>query len=169
GGSSGGAKEHDGIPPITPTDFYAARDYLLASDGNVYDTNGVAQAVSKGQGDWNSWQYAYGVWTLSGNKGTINGKLYVQGDVNVIANFGTGQGVPPLWITSIIATGSITVNSKNINLRNPTPADATLYHPVTKDILFLAGGDRKVPAPTNANYKMFQGMLLANEQYNVTV
>src|SRR3989475_6523051 len=125
GGISGGAKDPDGIPPITPTDFYAARDYLLASDGNVYDTNGVAQAVSKGS--WNNWQYASGVWTLSGtNKGTINGKLYAQGDVNITAAFGTGQGVPPLWITSIIATGSITVNSKSINVRNPTPADGTL-------------------------------------------
>jgi len=76
--------------------------------------------------------------------------------------------VPPLWITSIIATGSITVNSKSINVRNPTPADGTLYHPVTKDILFLAGGDLKITAPTNGNYQMFQGMLLAHEQFNVT-
>src|SRR5207249_6698871 len=60
GGISRGAKDPDGIPPITPTDFYAARDYLLASDGKVYDTNGVAQAVSKGQGDWNSWKYEIG-------------------------------------------------------------------------------------------------------------
>jgi hypothetical protein len=167
GGIAGGAKPLDGIPPITPTDFYAARDYLLASDGNVYDTNGVVQLMS--HGSWNNWQYASGVWTLSGtNKGTINGKLYVQGDVNITATFGTGQGVPPLWITSIIATGSITVNSKSINVRNPTPADGTLYHPVTKDILFLAGGDLKITAPTNGNYQMFQGMLLAHEQFNVT-
>jgi len=167
GGISGGAKDPDGIPPIKPTDFYAARDYLLASDGNVYDTSGVAQPMS--HGSWNNWQYASGVWTLSGtNKGTINGKLYVQGDVNITATFGTGQGVPPLWITSIIATGSITVNSKSINVRNPTPADGTLYHPVTKDILFLAGGDLKITAPTNGNYQMFQGMLLAHEQFNVT-
>jgi hypothetical protein len=168
GGMSGGAKDPDGIPPIKPTDFYAARDYLLASDGIVYDTNGVAQAVGKGKSGWNGWQYASGVWTLSGNKGTINGKLYVQGDVNITATFGTGQGVPPLWITSIIATGSITVNSNSINVRNPTPADGTLYHPVTKDILFLAGGDLKITAPTNGNYQMFQGMLLAHEQFNVT-
>jgi hypothetical protein len=167
GGMSGGAKDPDGIPPIKPTDFYAARDYLLASDGNVYDTNVVAQPMS--HGSWNNWQYASGVWTLSGtNRGTINGKLYVQGDVNITATFGTGQGVPPLWITSIVATGSITVNSKSINVRNPTPADGTLYHPMTRDILFLAGGDLKITAPTNGNYQMFQGMLLAHEQFNVT-
>lgn len=166
GGLAGGAKDLDGIPPITPTDFYSARDYLLASDGKVYDKNGVAQTMK--QGDWNNWQYASGVWTLSGNKGTINGTLYVQGAVNITATFSTGQGVPPPWITSIIATGSITVSSKNINVRNPTPADGTLYLPMTKDILFLAGGDLKITAPTNGNYQMFQGMLLAHEQFNVT-
>jgi hypothetical protein len=164
GGISGGGKPLEGIPPIRPTDFYAVRDYLLSSDGKVYDKNGVAQPMKSGK--WNGWSYSSPTWKM-GNSTPINATYYVQGDVAIEGNPGTGVSLTP-WITSIIATGSITVSAKNINVRNPSPADGTLYHPETKDILFLAGGDLKITAPTNGNYQMFQGMLLAHEQFNVT-
>src|SRR5262245_2620337 len=65
GGTAAGNQPSVTIPSITPTDFYGARDYRLAADGQVYDTSGVAQPMS---GDkWNGWKYNSGQWTLHGN------------------------------------------------------------------------------------------------------
>jgi hypothetical protein len=165
GGISGGAQPLEGIPPIRPTDFYPVRDYLLASDGKVYDKSGVSQTMKGGK--WNGWTYSSSTWRMSSGSPN-NGTLYVQGNVEIEGNPGQGITNQP-WITSIIATGSITVIAKNINVRNPLPADGTLYHPETKDILFLAGGDLKITAPASGgNTQMFKGMLLAHEQFNVT-
>jgi hypothetical protein len=170
GGISGGSTLPEPIPSITPTDisnkFYASRDYLLASDGNVYDKNGAVQPTSGGK--WNGWKYSAPTWTMSGNS-TINGTLYVNGDVEIAGSVGSTASP---WIVSIIAAGSINVSSRNIAVRPPASTDGALYKAATQNILFLAGGDLYIHRQDEIGTQTFgtstsPGLLLAYEQIKV--
>jgi hypothetical protein len=170
-GNFGGSKPLETIPAISPannqTNFYASRDYRLASDGNVYAANGAVLATTPSKGSkWNGWYYSTAVsstWTMDGAS-TINGTLYVEGNAFISGSVGTAT-TP--WITTIIATQSIDVSSKNIYVRAPTSTDGALYKAATQNILFLAGGDVYLHFPTNGTAQIFTGLLLAYEQIGV--
>jgi len=168
GGVSGGGKPLETIPAIRPSDFYASRDYLLDCDGNVYDVNGVLKAT----GSWNGWSYSgtcsAATWKM-GSTSTINGSLYVNGDVVITGSVGTTASP---WIVSIIATNSINVSSQNIAVRPPASTDGALYKAATQNILFLAGGDIYIHPPSNGSYQTFgtsasPGLIAAHEQIAV--
>jgi hypothetical protein len=164
-GATGGGTPLEPIPVVQPADFYAYRDYLLASNGKVYDKNGVVQPMTGST--WKGWSYSYGVWYMD-NSTPINGTLYVQGDVSIHGHHGRGVATNP-WIATIIATGSIDVDvRKNLTVRAPRPTDGNLYHPETKDILFLAGGDVEIDSESNVQQN-FQGLLIAYEQVGIEV
>lgn len=159
-GTTGGGKPLEPIPVIQPADFYAYRDYLLASGGNVYDKNGVLQAT----GTWNGW-----TWDGPNNQWKMNyyspphGTYYVQGDVKIKGDSTQGVTINP-WIATIIATGSIDVEVlQNMTVRAPLPTDGSLYHPETKDILFLAGGDVEIGAAGPGTQNL-TGLIIAYEQ-----
>jgi cytoskeletal protein CcmA (bactofilin family) len=158
-GTKAGGQPPVTIPTINPADFFGARDFRLAADGKVYNASGVMQAMSGGQ--WNGWDYSSGKWSLSGNS-TINGTLYIEGDVVVSGN--PGSTTAP-WIATLIATGSIEVTG-NPNIRPPTASDpGALFRSSTENLLFVAGKDLKI----NGNpQQSFQGILAAHEQVSVS-
>jgi hypothetical protein len=94
GGTAAGSQSSVTIPTVNPADFFGARDFRLAANGQVYDKNGVVQPMSGGK--WQGWDYSGGKWTLSGNT-TINGTLYIEGDAVVSGN--PGSALSP-WITT---------------------------------------------------------------------
>jgi hypothetical protein len=166
-GTKGGSKPLEPIPTVQPADFYAYRDYLLASDGKVYDKNGVAQNMTKGT--WRGWTYDAldKQWNM-GNSAPLNGTYYIEGDVEITGNPGQGVATNP-WIATIIATGSIDVEvNKHLTIRAPLPTDGSLYHPETKDILFLAGGDVEIDSESSVQQN-FQGAIIAYEQVGIEV
>jgi hypothetical protein len=164
-GTSGGGTPLEPIPVVQPADFYAYRDWLLASDGIVYDKNGVAQKMKKGT--WNGWIYEplEQKWRMT-NSTPPDGTFYVQGNVWISGNNGQGVASQP-WIATIIATGSIRVKvEKNLTVRAPLPTDGSLYHPETKDILFVAGGDVEIDSPSTVAQSL-RGIIIAYEQVRI--
>jgi Tfp pilus assembly protein PilX len=175
GGASGGGTPLEPIPAIRPSDFYAYRDYLLASDGKVYDKNGVYVGSGAGGKGWYGWQYLASKqqWSIAGGKiwticnNYLNGTFYVEGNAEISGDFNNSA-----WDATVIATGSINVDSKNINIKPPAPNGtfcngSTTYHPETKDILFLAGGDIYISPPSNGKAQTFKGLIAAHEQIAV--
>jgi len=174
GGISGGSKPTETIPAISPannqTNFYASRDYRLASDGNVYNVSGGVLATSPTSSTpWNGWYYTAGTstWTMNAAS-TIPGTLYVEGTAAITgASSGSVGTTASPWIVTIIASGSIKVSAKNIVARAPVSTDGALYKAATQNILFLAGGDLYINPPTNGTAQTFTGLLLAYEQVGV--
>jgi hypothetical protein len=163
-GTTGGGTPLEPIPVVQPADYYPYRDWLLASDGIVYDKNGQRM----GSGTWEGWTYEAleRRWRM-GNSTPLNGTYYVQGDVLITGN--KGQGVKNPWIATIIATGSIDVEvGKKLTVRAPLPTDGSLYHPETKDILFVAGGDVEIDSESSVT-QSFQGIIIAYEQVAIEV
>jgi len=175
GGISGGGTPTVQIPKIDPNDFYpfGAKywDYYLSGDGNVYDRNGtvVVPSTGCGQGCVASYAAPSGTWTITGNTSGPPfpaAVLWAVGDLKITGDFGTN-----VWIATAIATGSITVTAKNINMRPPTSTDTftspLFYHPEAKDILLLARADIFITPPNNGTAQTFKGLLAAHEQISV--
>ncbi|HZC80800.1 MAG TPA: hypothetical protein VE222_03615, partial [Nitrospiraceae bacterium] len=141
--------------------FFPFADYILYSDGYVYDSSWHQQPLSSGM--WNCWSYngATQTWTLSCGT-TINATLYVYGNATISANVGFSASP---WITSIVSTKSIQVLSTNITARPPTVADGTLYHSGTQNILFLARRDIKITGQPGQN---LTGIIAAREQVGIS-
>ena len=159
GGIAAGGQPLVTIPTINPAQFFDSRDFRLASDGNVYNKDGVVQPKSGGK--WNGWDYSSGKWSLSGNT-TINATLYIEGDAVISGNIGSTANP---WVTTIIATKSIEV-SGNPKMRPPTTTDAgSLYRSGTENLLLVAGGDVKISGNPNQSY---QGIIAAHEQLSLS-
>jgi Tfp pilus assembly protein PilX len=168
GGASGGGTPLEPIPAIRPADFAAYHDYKLASDGNIYDSTGKFAYSGTGCGASCVATFATsGGWTISGSDSPFPaGTIFVVGDLTIKGDFGKSVS-----IITAIATGSITVSAKNINMRPPTSTDTftspAAYHPETKDILLLAGGDIKISPSKNGTAQTFKGLIAAHEQIAV--
>ncbi|MDO8547511.1 MAG: pilus assembly PilX N-terminal domain-containing protein, partial [Nitrospirales bacterium] len=67
-----------------------------------------------------------------------NGTYYAIGDVVLEGDIGTSANP---WITTILAYGSIKVESYNLVVRSPTSADGSLYKTQTQNLLFVANMD----------------------------
>ncbi len=177
GGFAAGGQPRISFNRTTPAQFYSARDYLLNSDGKVYDAKGKSQAMVGGS--WNCWTpqaiYTYNAkkrayvvssyWWMLTCGTTINGTLYVAGDAVISANVGT-QANP--WIATIIADGSIKVASTvlNLEMRPPNQSDGgTLYKAKTNNVLFTAGGDILIEGQYDQYYT---GIMRAVEQIKIT-
>jgi Tfp pilus assembly protein PilX len=169
GGASGGGTPTETIPAIRPyADFYPYRDYFFSSDGNIYDSTG--KFVYSGTGCGASCVATFatsGGWTITGSASPFPAAtIFVVGDLTIKGDFGKSVS-----IITAIATGSITVSAKNINMRPPTSTDTftspAAYHPETKDILLLAGGDVLIAPPSNGTAQTFTGILAAHEQIGV--
>ncbi len=160
GGTAAGGQPTETIPAVTPSNFYSYRDYLLASDGKVYDRNGVEQLMPGNK--WNNWDFSGGEWTLSGNS-TINATLYIEGDAKISGNPGS-QANP--WIATIIATGDIEV-SGNPTMRPPdSTTDGALFRSGTENLLFIAGRDIKISGNFLQNDR--QGIIASHEQIDMS-
>ncbi len=159
-GTTGGGKPLEPIPVIQSADFYSYRDYKLASDGNVYDKNNNLLATNT----WNGWTWdgPNNQWKMN-NSSPPHGTYYVEANVKIKGDPALGVANNP-WIATIIATGSIDVEvAKNMTVRAPLPTDVGWYHPETKDILFLAGGDVEIGAISGVPQSL-TGLIIAYEQ-----
>ncbi len=175
-GVHGGGYPAEPLPSITPTDlpncFRGKQDYWLASDGNVYNKQGQPQPMPSGK--WNNWSFGpyvyngvtYQAWTMSANA-TLNANLYVEPNVYIAGAPGTTSNP---WITSIITPGSIYASNSGIVARAPVSTDGSLFHPETKDLLFLAGGDIYLAGGGGNNSgRVFTGLMIAYEQVWIDV
>ena len=95
---------------------------------------------------WSSrtWSWVYTPYTYTPFKWTatcqpLNATYYALGDV-VIEGDDIGTSANP-WITTILAYGSIKVESDELVIRPPTSADGTLYKSQTQNLLFVANMD----------------------------
>jgi PilX N-terminal len=160
GATAAGGQPQATIPVVDPTAFAASKDYRLAADGNVYDTNGVVQPLDN-KNEWNGWNFSSGTWNLSGNT-TINATLYIEGNASISGS--PGSATSP-WIATIIATGSIQLSGTPV-MRPPTQTDpGNLYHSGTENLLFIAGQDVKITGTPN---QVLQGIIAAHEQISLS-
>ena len=159
GGVSGGGHSDVPVPLLDPTTFEPNADYKLASDGNVYDANGnfVHDATSS---DWEGWNYSSPKWTQTGvgAGATIDGSLYVEGDVVISSDVGA-PGSP--WEVTIVATGFIEVsgNPDLANYKNPSDQEEI------QNIFMLAGTDLKFNGNSTVQ---IEGLLYAKEQLDIS-
>lgn len=186
GGVSGGGTPAQVVSlDVKAANYHKARDYRLASDGNVYQLQSVTVTRTKGKttttriklvdtpqamvgGKWNCWSYSRSAkkWTMDCNT-TLNGTYYVEGDVLISGSVGT-TAAP--WIATIIAEGSIEVSSTYLYMRPPTQDDKdaagnSLLRPLSQNMLFIADGDILIDGFSG---QAFTGVLAAREQVGIT-
>ncbi|ETX00613.1 MAG: hypothetical protein ETSY1_10575 [Candidatus Entotheonella factor] len=148
------------VPYFNPVDYASYASYQLRSDGNVYDASG-ALIANANVSPWHGWIYdasggdnGAGKWDLSSDS-TIDGMLYLEGDVTVSSN-------DPSWETTLVATGAIELsgNFDMTNFQNPT-------HPVgVQNLLLVAGLDLKING--NPGQTWSEGIMAAGEQLGVS-
>ena len=156
GGTSGGGHAEVPIPLLDPTEFEQYADYVLAADGNVYDSNGtfIHDANSS---KWNGWDFSSPKWTMSKNT-TIDGSFYVEGDIVISGNAGS-SGNP--WELTLVATGHIEVSGTPVFENKKNPADPEEI----QNLFMVAGTDLKVNG--NADQHI-EGLFYATEQFYIS-
>jgi hypothetical protein len=92
-----------------PYDTTYGQYYTLKSDGTV-----ICESCSPGTGGstggtWNDWSFSDGKWTL-GNKGTLEGTFYVEGDAQIDNKHGTPSS---RFHMTVIAEGYIDIATNN--------------------------------------------------------
>lgn len=119
---------------------------------------------------WNStlWVWVYTPYTYTSFKWKAtctppNGTYYAIGDV-VIEGDNIGTSANP-WITTILAYGSIKVESDNLVVRAPTSADGSLYKTQTQNLLFVANMDVRIKGKAGQH---FTGIMSAYEQVGIS-
>lgn len=152
------------VPEVIPSDYKGIADYILDSQGDVYDNQGNLLASTSNGKAWNGWSKtaeSNGIanWSLIGNKTIDSATLYIEGDVDIL-------GTPSVffkdgWKVSIIAERSIKVTS------NPTyqPNDSAGSF-AGHNIMFLSGGDIEILG--NATHTNEEGVYAAHEQVSLT-
>jgi hypothetical protein len=136
------------FPEVNPTQYKSQAQYVLRSNGQVYDQIGNAVVGSGAGGGWNGWKFSGGLWSFSGGSTPPTATYYVEGSAKL-----SGAGGSPTRTMSIVAEGSIETTG-NIKL-NPTLTGT----------LFIAGGDVKLGGTAGAQ---FQGLVAAKEQIKTT-
>lgn len=179
----GGGQPKAAINTVRLIDYDGARDYLLTA---IYDSqNNLIPAVKDNSGTnqpmvngtWNCWT-AHPVYTYNRRTGNymvtsywwevtcgspLNATYYASGDVVISASVATDPTNP--WITSIITTGSITVQSAILNIRPPSATDGALFKKQTENVLFVAYRDILIQGTSDQH---FRGIIRAREQIGIT-
>lgn len=155
-----GSAEPVSVPKVSPENYRYLADYILSSNGKVYDASG-GEISDTASNKWNGWQKTgenNGItqWKLSGNTTLSSVTLYVEGEVEVSGS--PGKGSSDGWKVSLIAERSIHIQG------NPqfTPNDSSTSFAGMKNLLFVAGGDLKISG--NATHLGDEGFYLAHEQ-----
>ena len=160
GSTTSGADAQE-IPYFDPADYADYATYELRSNGNVYDADGNLVADETDDDPWNGWTYTpgggdngQGHWDLASDN-TIDGMLYIEGDVTVSSN-------DPTWETTLVATGSIEL-SGNFGMSNYQNAS----HPeAIQNLLLVAGLDLKINGNPDQNWA--EGVMAGGEQIQVS-
>ena len=149
-GGDQGYQDPIDVPEINPVDYRGLADYILFSNGMVFDSFGVMQSVSNDT--FNGWKWGGTKWDYSNDAIIANGNTYyIMGDALVSGNVGTA-GNP--WYISIIAEGSIEISGE-LNMKTTN----------SRNILFVAGRDLKV----NGNpSQSIEGLMLVHEQFAIS-
>jgi hypothetical protein len=162
------------INRVMVSTYYSARDYLLNSNGLVYNANKTKLTTSPIT--WNCWT-PQPIWSYNKRTGqyyissywwkltcgtTLNATYYVSGNVEIEAD--VGDATNP-WITTIIATGSIKVTSNTLYIRRPLPTETSLYKSQTENMLFVANTDVLV---VGTPYQNLTGIVRAREQIGIS-
>ena len=161
GGTLAGNQPLIDVPLITPQDFQSQADYILGSDGVVYDGAGnFLFDTSEGEeyGGWKRSSDSPVVWDLSGNT-VFPGTYYVEGNAKVSGNPGDpgdpGEGIPPTPINfTVLAEASIEISG------NP------VIVPDLPGVMFIAGGDVKLNG--NPDQYFGNGMVYAYEDIGIS-
>lgn len=175
GGIAAGSQPQVTINRVMVPTYFPARDYLLNSNGLVYNANRTKLTTSPVT--WSCWTprpvYAYNRkkrlwyvrhywWELTCGDNKRNGTFYVSGNVVISADVGT---VDDPWITTIIATGYIKVSSDNLYMRRPLSTETTLFKSQTANMLFLANTDILIVGTEGQN---LTGIIRAREQIGIS-
>jgi Tfp pilus assembly protein PilX len=173
-GTYAGTAGQMSINAVRASDYYGTRDYLLNSNGLVY--NATRNKLTTSPVTWNCWTPRPN-WSYSSKRGnyissywweltcstTVNGTFYVGRDVVLSADAGTSDNP---WIATIIATGSIKVTSNNLYMRAPNQAtDGALFKKKTENMIFLANTDVLLQGTANQH---FTGITRAREQVGIS-
>jgi hypothetical protein len=166
GTGSGPNKPTQTIPVINPTDFLniaiatlpANQVFQMKANGQVLNGSGGLITTLVSGDSYNGWGYTPGTtaeWRFSGSAGNVDGTYYFEGNVTLSGSPGGGPGSPPPppWVTTLIATGNITVTGgPKIQTRRT-------------DTLFIAGLD--IDMHGNPANTAFSGLIAAHEQFNL--
>ncbi len=163
GGITGGARPTQAIPNINPADFLASAKATLSatqvfqmkSNGQILDgSDGLIATVTPG-GSYRNWTYTSGTparWSLTGPTGS-DGTYYFEGEVSVSGS--PGSPLTP-WITTLIATGSITVSG------------SAVVQPQLTGTVFVAGADISISGNATLGTATLPGIIAAHEQISIS-
>ena len=150
---------HVDLPQIIPRMFAEYADYVLDSDGKIYDADGYFVANADGNA-YQGWKFGGDKWTTEGGV-VLGGMLYFRGvHGNVVIGSNPGSAGNP-WAITILADGYIEV-SGNPTLVNYTDPDDP---PDVQAIMFMSGADIKINGNPNQTYN---GIIAAAEQIHVS-
>lgn len=188
GGFAGGRQPASSINNITASTFSTSYDYLLKSNGDVYNSSGTRLFNStRSTTTWNCWTATPAVaataatgkrpavpatpatWTLTCST-PPNGTFYVQGNAVIGASAGTSLAKP--WIATILADLDIhvTTNATALYMRPPVLGDtyngSNLYNSATQNLLFIATGDLWIEGTGTQSFS--NGIASAHEQVSIS-
>lgn len=159
GGTTESNAAYVDIPQIDPSMFAEYADYILDSDGSIYDADGYFVANANGNA-YQGWKFGGDKWTTEGG-GVMGGMLYFRGVFgNVVVSSNPGhQGDP--WLVSILADGWIEIAGNPVLDNYMDPDDP----PAVQAILFMSGLDIKINGNPNQTYN---GIIAAREQFDIS-
>lgn len=168
GGSVNGNADAVGVPPINPADYRQYADYILASDGKVYDKNNNVVANTN-SAPWHGWEktgtnHGIASWQMPDDNTINQVTLYVEGDVDISGNPYQNSGT---WEISIIAERSIRLQGNPTLTPNATGVSYSGY----SNLLMLAGGDIQIsgnPLQSGVGGNTLEGFIAAGEQIDIS-
>lgn len=188
GGFAGGGQPASSIKNITASTFSTSYDYLLKSNGDVYNSSGMRLFNStRSTTTWNCWTATPAVaakaatkrspavaatpatWTLTCST-PPPGTFYVQG--NAVIDASAGSSVSSPWIATILADLNIhvTTNASPLYMRPPVLGDtyngSNLYNSATQNLLFITTGDLWIAGTSTQNFS--NGIASAYEQVSIS-
>ncbi|MFA5793846.1 MAG: hypothetical protein WC980_02065 [Candidatus Brocadiia bacterium] len=135
------------IPPISPTQYAGLADYILQSDGKVFNkSDSTAYGVP-----YLGWDFSGGLWSYNSND-SYDGTYYAQAGTDVKISGSPGSSATP-WQVTIISEGYIDVSG------NPT------ISPDSQNVALLAGRDLKMSGTASNPYT---GLYAAHEQLRLS-
>ena len=155
GGVEGGGQPTVTIPAVNPADYRDLADYVLKSNGKVYESDGTTVVFDTSGGD--AWPSNDGGWKISGDKwdwvgdevgGDADSVFYIEGNVVIGSNPGESGSD---WQVTLIVEGYIEISGNPEMQAN------------TDDLQIVAGTDVKINGDMAAS-----GIIAAHEQIGIS-
>ncbi len=147
------------LPQIDPLDYAEYAEYVLHSDGDIYD--GAGNYIDNADGvAWRGWKFSSNKW-LTDSSDVQAGFLYFQGEYgNVKISNETGTADDP-WEVTILADGWIDIsgNPHIANYENPD------HPPFVQALMLVSDADIKISGNPNQTYN---GIVAAAEQIQIS-